>query len=113
MCPRREWFSPYTQVENGCIKMANSSTSQVTGIGSIKIRTHDGRFYTLNEVRHVPSIEKNLISVSLLDSRGFKYSGGDGVVKIYQGSDVILKGAIRGTTRVHGYRFSEFSISRD
>ncbi|KAG7594602.1 Zinc finger CCHC-type [Arabidopsis thaliana x Arabidopsis arenosa] len=82
MCPRREWFSTYAQVENGCIKMANSSISQVAGIGSIHIRTHDGRFCTLNDVRHVPSMEKNLISLSLLDSSGLKYSGGDGVLQL-------------------------------
>ncbi|KAL1197963.1 Retrovirus-related Pol polyprotein from transposon TNT 1-94 [Cardamine amara subsp. amara] len=97
MCPRREWFETYTIVDGGNIKMANSSVSKVAGIGSIKIRTHDGRFVTLNDVRHVPSMEKNLISVSLLDSRGFQYSGGDGVLKVYQGSDVILKGFMRGT----------------
>ncbi|KAG7558728.1 Integrase catalytic core [Arabidopsis thaliana x Arabidopsis arenosa] len=97
MCLRREWFSTYAQVENGCIQMANSSISQVAGIGSIQIRTHDGRFCTLNDVRHVPSMEKNLISLNLLDSRGLKYSGGDRFLQVCQGSDVILKGVIRGT----------------
>jgi len=104
MCPRREWFSTYAQVENGCIKMANSSVSQVAGIGSIQIRTHDGRFCTLNDVRHVPSMEKNLISLSLLDSRGLKYSNGDGILQVCQGSDVILKGVISGTLYIlHGF----------
>ncbi|KAL9293531.1 putative RNA-directed DNA polymerase [Arabidopsis thaliana] len=42
-------------------------------------------------------MEKNLISLSLLDSRGLKYSGGDGILQVYQGSDVILKGVISGT----------------
>ena len=37
---------------------------------------------TLTGVRHVPSMYKNLISVSFLDSRGFKYSGGDGVLSV-------------------------------
>ncbi|KAL1208699.1 Retrovirus-related Pol polyprotein from transposon TNT 1-94 [Cardamine amara subsp. amara] len=97
MCPSNEWFEIYTIVDGGNIKMANSSVSKVAGIGSIRIKTHDGRFVTLNDVRHVPSMEKNLISVSLLDSRGFQYSGGDGVLKVYQGSDVILKGFMRGT----------------
>lgn len=42
-------------------------------------------------------MSKNLISVSLLDSRGFKYSGDDGVLNIYKGSDVILKGFMNST----------------
>lgn len=86
-----------TEVLDNKIKMANDFACKIVGIGSIKLRTHDGRFCTLNKVRHVPSMTKNLISVSLLDSRGFKYSGGDGVLNVYRGSDVILKGFMNGT----------------
>ena len=35
--------------------------------------------------------------MSLLDSRGFKYSGGNGVLNVYRGSDVILNGFMNGT----------------
>ncbi|CAA7036221.1 unnamed protein product [Microthlaspi erraticum] len=97
MCPRREWFSTYEHVESDSIKMANNDACKVAGIGSIKIRTHDGKFCTLKEVRHVPSMSMNLISLSLLDSRGFKYSGGDGVLNIFKDSDVMLKGILHGT----------------
>ena len=69
ICPRREWFTTYEQVDGGSISMANSSVCKVVRTGSIKIRTHDGSFCTLNEVRHVPLITKNLISLSLLDSK--------------------------------------------
>ncbi|GAA0144155.1 hypothetical protein LIER_04672 [Lithospermum erythrorhizon] len=44
ICPRREWFLTYEQVDGGNISMANSSTCKVIGIGSIKLRTHDGKF---------------------------------------------------------------------
>lgn len=93
MCLRREWFATYTLADNDIIKRTNSSISKVVGVGSIKIRTH------LNDVIHVPSIEKTLISVSLLDNRGFKFSGGDGILKVCKGSYVILnlKGIMRGT----------------
>ena len=97
MCPRREWFSEYEAVTDGKIKMANDFACDIAGIGSIKLRTHDDRVCTLTGVRHVPSMSKNLISVSLLDSRGFKYSGGDGVLSVYRGSNVILRGFIHGT----------------
>ena len=97
MSPRREWFSEDEAVTDGKIKMANDFACDIAGIGSIKLRTHDDRVCTLTGVRHVPSMSKNLISVSLLDSRGFKYSGGDGVLSVYRGSDVILRGFIHGT----------------
>ncbi|KAL1223435.1 Retrovirus-related Pol polyprotein from transposon TNT 1-94 [Cardamine amara subsp. amara] len=107
ICPKREWFTTYTLVDHGCIKMANNSISQVVGIGSVKIRTHDGRLCTLNNVRHVPSIEKNLIYASLLDSRGFKYYGRDGILKICLGFDVILKCVMCGTL----YILQEFTVT--
>jgi hypothetical protein len=39
-------------------------------MGSIKIRTHDGKLCTLNEVRHVPHTTKNLISRVFWTRRG-------------------------------------------
>jgi hypothetical protein len=32
-------------------------------------------------VWHVPSVSRNLISLSTLDTKGYKYNAGDGVIK--------------------------------
>ena len=53
MTPRREWFSEYTEILDSKIKMANEFVCKIDVIGSIKLMTHDGRFCTLNKVRHV------------------------------------------------------------
>lgn len=45
MCPRMEWFSEYENVIDGKIKMANDFSCDIAGIGSIKLRTHDGRVH--------------------------------------------------------------------
>ncbi|KAJ4705817.1 Retrovirus-related Pol polyprotein from transposon TNT 1-94 [Melia azedarach] len=97
ICPRREWFTTYEQVDGGNISMANSSICKAIGIGSIKIRTHDGKFCTLNNVRHVPLMTKNLISLSMLDNKGFSFQGEGGVLHVCKGSNVVLKGVKRGT----------------
>ncbi|KAJ4703769.1 Retrovirus-related Pol polyprotein from transposon TNT 1-94 [Melia azedarach] len=77
--------------------MANSSVCKAVGIGSIKIRTHDGKFCTLNDVRHVPLMTKNLISLSMLDNKGFSFQGEGGVLHVCKCSNVVLKGVKRGT----------------
>ena len=59
-----EWVTTYEQVDGGNISTANSAVCKTVGIGSIKILTHDGIFYTLKNVRHVPQMTKNLISLS-------------------------------------------------
>lgn len=97
ICPRREWFTAYEQIDGGNVSMANSVVCKVVGIGSIKIRTHDDKFCTLNDVRHVPSMTKNLISLSLLDSKGFSFKGEGGALYVCKGSNVVLKGVKRGT----------------
>ncbi|KAJ4719824.1 Retrovirus-related Pol polyprotein from transposon TNT 1-94 [Melia azedarach] len=97
ICPRREWFTTYEQVDEGNISMANSSVCKAVGIGSIKIRTHDGKFCTLNDVKHVPLMTKNLISLSMLDNKGFSFQGEGGVLHVCKGSNVVLKGVKRGT----------------
>lgn len=78
MCPKMEWFLEYDEVSNDKIKMTNGFACKIIGIGSIKLKTYDDRLCILTKAGHAPSISKNLILVSLLDSIGFKYSGGDG-----------------------------------
>ncbi|KAK9665882.1 hypothetical protein RND81_14G142700 [Saponaria officinalis] len=77
--------------------MDNNDVCKVVGIGSIKIRTHDGKLCTLNEVRYVLLITKNLISLSKLDSKGFGFQSERGVLNVYKGSNVILRGTKHGT----------------
>ena len=40
---------------------------------------------------------KNLISLSLLDTKGFSFQGERGVLYVCKGSDRVLKGVNRGT----------------
>lgn len=49
-CPNREWFLTYELIDGGNITMANNAICKIVGIGSIRIRTHDGFFCTLTKV---------------------------------------------------------------
>ncbi|CAL1391379.1 unnamed protein product [Linum trigynum] len=96
MCPSRECFSTYEQIDGGHVSMANGAICKIVGRGSVRMRTHDSSVRTLNNVRHIPEMTKNLISLSLLDSKGFSFKGEGGVLSVYKGSKVILKGVKRG-----------------
>ena len=65
---------------------------------------HDGIVRTLTDVRHIPNMRKNLISLSTLDGKGYKYSGGDGVLKVSKGSLIVMKGDLKSVKlhRLHG-----------
>lgn len=55
-------------------------------IDTIKIKMFDGTVRKLNEVRHVPKLRKNLISISCLDAISCKITLSDEVMKIEKGS---------------------------
>ena len=66
----------------------------------------DGVMRTLTNVRHIPTMTRNPISLSTLDLKGYKYSAGGGVMNVSIGSLVVMKGdlksanlyLLRGTT---------------
>ena len=53
---------------------------------------YDGILRTLMEVRHVPNLKKNLISLGAFDSDDCKFSVEGGVVKVMKCVLVLLKG---------------------
>ncbi|KAG6403321.1 hypothetical protein SASPL_135538 [Salvia splendens] len=79
-----------TTIDGGNITMAKSDVCKVVGISSIRIRTHDGVFCTLNDVRHVPQMTKNLISLSTFDSKGFSFKGEGALMHIMKSLKVVL-----------------------
>ncbi|KAG6424147.1 hypothetical protein SASPL_114560 [Salvia splendens] len=94
ICHKPKLFLP---IDRDNITLANIVVCKVVGIGSIRIRTHDRVLCTLNDVRHVPQMKKNLISLSTFDSKGFSFKGEDGVMHIMKGSKVVLTALKRGT----------------
>ena len=86
MCPNRKWFSTYQEIDGVNVSMANGAMCKIVGIGSVKIRTHHGVVYTLDKVRHVPLMTKSLISLSVLDSKGYSFKGKGGAMYVYKGS---------------------------
>ncbi|KAK2995464.1 hypothetical protein RJ640_005398, partial [Escallonia rubra] len=92
MCPNRDWFATYRSFDGGKVLMGNDVACKVVGIGSIQIRMHYGIMRTLTDVRHVPELRKNLISLGTLDSNGCSYWATGGVMRIMKGALVVMKG---------------------
>jgi hypothetical protein len=77
------------------VRMGDNTPCEVIGIGYVKIKTHDGMTRTLTDVRHVPTMFRNLISLSTLDNLGYKYFASGGVLKVSKGSLVVMKGVMK------------------
>ena len=61
--------------------MDSDTHCKITNICNIRIEIFDGVVRTLCDVRHVPEVEKNLISLGTLDSNGYGYKFEGGVMK--------------------------------
>ena len=72
--------------------MGNEFSFKIVGVGSVQIRMHDGYVRTLIDVRHVPKLRKNFISLGVLDSVGYKYTTQGGVLKVSKGILVVMEG---------------------
>ncbi|KAL5557839.1 hypothetical protein UlMin_034050 [Ulmus minor] len=86
------WFEDYKEINGGQVLLGNNSPCKVIGIGSVRIKTHDGLERVLPDVRHVPELKRNLISLGMLDQHGFSWKGEKGLLKVSKGSLVVMKG---------------------
>ena len=62
----------------------------VEGIGTVHIKIFARIVHELKEVRYVPQLKKNLISVCVLKTLGHEVSTRDDVLKMTRGSMVIF-----------------------
>ena len=72
--------------------MGNDVACKTVGKGSICMKMFDGQVRTFKDVRHVPDLRKNLLSLGALEAQGYKFSGTDRVLKVTKGSMTVLKG---------------------
>ncbi|GFS37449.1 hypothetical protein Acr_00g0052030 [Actinidia rufa] len=82
---------------------ARGRTVRVVGRGSVQFRMADRRSVTLTEVRHVPNLRKNLISIGMLDSKGCNFDASGGILRVSKGNKEMLWGRkTRGLYRLEG-----------
>lgn len=70
------------------------------GKGTILLKMHDGGKLFLQEVRHVPNLKKNLISISKLGGEGYNVSFCQNWLNICKGAMIMAKSVRVGTLYV-------------
>jgi hypothetical protein len=74
------------------VHVGDDTPCQMEGIGSVQIKTHDGMTRMLTGIKHIPTKARDLISLSTLDSEGYKYRGVNKVLKVSKGSLIHMIG---------------------
>ena len=94
MCPHGEWFTTLEQASGGLVYMGNN-TCRTEGISTIQLRLHDGTIKNLKEVRFIPKMKTNIISLSILEASEYTITLKDGGLKVSLGNLVVTKGIRR------------------
>ena len=76
--------------EFGHFKLGSGGKIKVEGIGSVRMKLHDGVIPTLSNVRFVPFAVINIISMWEMISQGYKYVGSKWGCKVYKGKHLVL-----------------------
>ena len=95
--PSRELLSNYVSGSFGKVYLADGKPLDIVGRGDINIRTSSGTQWTLHNVRHIPALKRNLISIGQLDDEGHHTTFGDGAWKVTKGNLVVARGRKRGS----------------
>jgi hypothetical protein len=90
MSHKRDWFINYELINGDSVLMGNGVACKIVGVGAVRIRMHDKIVRTLKNVRHVPDLNKSIISLGILDSLEYEYSGEGGVIQVKKGSLVVM-----------------------
>ena len=91
MTPNKAWFEDFKQEEGGLVFLRNNKPYQVKGIGSIRIRMHNGVEKVLSNVRFIPELKRNLISLRALHELGYVIKLEASLVKVMRGSLLVMK----------------------
>ncbi|KAK2985417.1 hypothetical protein RJ640_003159 [Escallonia rubra] len=83
--PHRDCFSDYVHGDYGHVTVGNGYRCSIVGKGKVKIKLSNGGTLILNDVRHIPELQKNLISVSGLDREGYFVAFGEKQWKVTKG----------------------------
>lgn len=73
----RPWLEDFRDLDGGEVVMGNDAACKVKGIGSVTLKFENGYTFTLERVRYVPDLNRNLISMSNPDDIGLNDKIGD------------------------------------
>ena len=95
--PHRGYFIDYVQGDFGLVYLEDNEPYQIVGNERIKIKLQNEKHWLLQEIRHVPRLSRNLISVGQLGDEGCIVTFNDKNWKVSKGSLVVAKGVKEGT----------------
>jgi len=100
MSPNKSWFEDLKIEHGGSVLLGNNKACKVISTGNIRIKMFDGIERVLDNVRFIPELKRNLISLGTLDEQGYNFHSENGNLFVSKDSVKVMKG-----TRINGLYF--------
>ncbi|RVX00023.1 Retrovirus-related Pol polyprotein from transposon TNT 1-94 [Vitis vinifera] len=95
MCPIKAWFEDFKEADGGYVLLGNNKHCKILGTGTVRIKHYDGIERVLEDVRYIPELKRNLISLGMLDKSGYTFKSEPNSLRVARGSLTVMKGTIK------------------
>ncbi|GKB42252.1 zinc finger, CCHC-type containing protein [Tanacetum coccineum] len=95
MTPRLDILFDFLECDGGSVQLGDNRECKIRGIGKVRLQLKDGSSFVLHNVRYIPKLKRNLISLGTLEKEGYTIKMQSGKIKVINGSRVILSGIRR------------------
>ena len=90
ICRDRVMFETLcTNEDLGNIIVGNDEKMKVQGVGTVCLKLHNGTIKKSLDVKYVPDASKNVLSLCVLASQGYRFIGRGRSCKVYKGKSLI------------------------
>ncbi|GKA24337.1 retrovirus-related pol polyprotein from transposon TNT 1-94 [Tanacetum coccineum] len=93
--PRLDILFDFLECDGDSVQLGDNRECKIRGIGKVRIQLKDGSSFVLQNVRYIPELKRNLISLGTLEKERYTVKMQSGKVKVINGSRVVLSGIRR------------------
>lgn len=95
MTPHKEYFKELEMVDMGTVKLGDDRPCKIQGQGVVVLKLNNGTSLKLLNVRYIPELTRNILSLGIFEKNGCSVNLKDGKAKVVRGSMVKLTGTRR------------------
>nr|GEY42159.1 retrotransposon protein, putative, Ty1-copia subclass [Tanacetum cinerariifolium] len=90
MTPRLDLFFDFLECDGGMVLLGDNRECKIRCIGKLRVQLKDGLRFVLQNVRYIPELKRNLISMGTLKKEGYTVKLQSSKIKVINGSRIVL-----------------------
>nr|GFB36566.1 retrovirus-related Pol polyprotein from transposon TNT 1-94 [Tanacetum cinerariifolium] len=88
MTPKLDIFFDFLEYDRGNVQLGDNKECKIRGIGKVMVQLKDWSSFKLHNVRYIPELKRNLISLGTLEKEGYTVKLQSNKVKVINGSSL-------------------------